>query len=127
VQLRNLQDMTIGQRVVLTFLIVLVVLIALALFGYLTGGWDVQAEPRLPLDLYEGIPLDAQLLPIDRKALEQAYHNHVVKLFTVWLTDGAKDATHFRNGLRISRGAYQLADQALIKREQALKQQEQAK
>jgi hypothetical protein len=121
VQLRNLQDMTIGQRIALTFIIVLVILFALALFGYLTGGWDVQAEPRA-VDPYGELPLDAQLLPVDKRALEEAYRAHLIKLWTVWLTDGAKDATHFRNGLRIARGAYHIAADGIAKRERDLGQ-----
>jgi hypothetical protein len=86
-----------------------------------------QTQTTKPLDLYGDVPLDAVLLPIDRKALDEAYRGHLIKLFNVWLTDGAKDATHFRNGLRIARNAYDIAAKAITKREEMLKQQEQAK
>jgi hypothetical protein len=120
------QDMTFGQRIALTFVIVLIILFALAFAGWMTGGWDESpaASPKLASSegLYDGISLDAELLLIDREALDQAYHNHLIKLWTVWLTDGAKDPTHFRRGLMISRDAYKKAHEAIAKREEILKE-----
>jgi hypothetical protein len=107
-------EMTLGQRIILTFIIVLAILFALALCGWLTGGWDVEAKS----DLYEDVPIDANLLAIDKRALDEAYHAQIIKLWTVWLTQGAGDATHFRNGLRTARSAYSQATQAIAKREQ---------
>lgn len=37
----RLKDLSIGHRIALTVIIVLVIVFALALYGYLTGGWDV--------------------------------------------------------------------------------------
>ena len=34
--------MTLGNRIALTIVIVLVILFAIAAFGYFTGGWEVQ-------------------------------------------------------------------------------------
>ena len=113
------EDMTIGQRIVLTFVIVLVILFALALFGWSTGRWD--EAPAAEPDLYGYLPLDEHLLRQDRRALDDAYNDHVVKLFIVWLTQGAeKDASQFRNGLRITRRAYNQAAQGILKREQEI-------
>jgi hypothetical protein len=117
--MKPLEDMTIGHRIALTFVIVLVILFALALFGYLTGGWDVQAETRAA-DIYVGLPPDATLLKLDRRALDEAYHAQLLKLWGVWLADGARDPTHFKNGLSNARRAYGLALQAITKREQEL-------
>jgi hypothetical protein len=114
--MKKLEDMTLGQRIVVTFIIVIIILFALALCGWMTGGWEVEARS----DLYGDVPLDAQLLPTDRKALDEAYRAHLIKLWNVWLSDGAKDATYFRKGLIIARGAYAQADQALTKREKEL-------
>jgi hypothetical protein len=122
--MKRLEDMTLLQRCVLAVIIFVVIVVLISLIGYFSKS---EAEQAKPLDLYGDVPLDAVLLPIDRKALDEAYRSHAIKLFTVWLTDGARDATHFRNGLRISRNAYDIAAKAIAAREQTLKQQEQAK
>jgi hypothetical protein len=118
--IKPLDEMTLGHRIALTFVIVLIILFALALAGWITDGWD-ESPAATATDLYEGIPLDADLIRIDHQALDQAYHNHLIKLWSVWLTDGAKDATHFRRGLMIARGAYKQAKVAILEREQQLK------
>lgn len=100
-----------------------IVIIVLLLIGALAYRLSSAQTPTSKLDLYGDVPLDAQLLPIDRKALDEAYHAHLIKLWNVWLTDGAKEAGRFRNGLMISRGAYAQALEALSKREQKLKEQ----
>jgi hypothetical protein len=118
--MRPLEDMSLGHRIVLTVTICLIILFALALCGYLSDRWQVEAAPQV--DLYSGVPLDANLLAADRKALDDAYHAHLIRLWNVWLTDGAKDATNFRRGLTIARGAYHQAAQSMSKREQDLEQ-----
>ena len=119
--MKPLEDMSLGHRIVLTVVICLIILFLIALVGFLGGRWEeVQAAPQG--DLYSGVPLDAELLSVDRKALDAAYHAHLIRLWNVWLTDGAKDATHFRRGLTIARGAYHQAVQAIAKREQDLEQ-----
>lgn len=40
--MRNLQDMSLGNRIALTFVIVLIILLALAFIGWSTGGWEGQ-------------------------------------------------------------------------------------
>jgi hypothetical protein len=110
------EDMTLGQRIMLTFFIVLVILFALALFGWTTGRWD--EAPGQDVDLYSGVPLDATLLWLDRRALDEAYHAQLLKLWGVWLVDGAKDPTRFKTGLANARRAYGLAAEAIAKREQ---------
>jgi hypothetical protein len=119
--MRPLEDMSLGHRIALSVIIVLAILFALALVGYLSGRWEAEAAPQV--DLYGGVPPDAKLLPVDRKALDDAYHAHLIRLWNVWLSDGAKDATNFRRGLVIARGAYQQATQSMDKREQDLEQQ----
>lgn len=123
--MRRLEELSLGQRVLLTLAIVVALLLALALIGYLDGRWDVQAEPAEPL-LYEGIPPDAELLQLDKVALDEAYVEQAKKLFQVWLSSQAGDATQFRNGMRIARRAYHHASAEIAKRlEAAEKAQEQ--
>jgi hypothetical protein len=125
--MRKLEDMTIGHRIALTFVIVLVILFALALAGFLSGRWDqAPAQPQAQQgDLYGATPLDATLLRLDRRALEEAYHAQMLKLFGVWVSSGAPDeAKNFRNGLFIARRAYRQAAESIAKREQEVLGQE---
>jgi len=47
-QLKPLNEMTVGQRFILIIVIVLIILFAMAAFGYFTGGWDrADAQARL--------------------------------------------------------------------------------
>jgi hypothetical protein len=136
--MRHLANMTVGQRIALTFIIVLVILLAFALAGWMTGGWNgevygVTSESSRPVqlsqaqqgDLYGSTPLDGTLLRMDRRALDEAYHAQLLKLFGVWIASGApSEAANFRNGLAIARRAYGLAAQSIAKREQELLEQE---
>jgi hypothetical protein len=115
--MRALQDMTIGQRIGLTVIIVLVILFALALAGWITGGWDEtpagygleSAESHLvnltpPSDI---IPVcgDDQLRERTRElmlvGLDEALRDRIHNLFDVWMRD--------ENGQpgRASRGVHQ--------------------
>ena len=38
--IKPLNELTIPQRIILTMIVVLIILFALAAFGYYTGGWD---------------------------------------------------------------------------------------
>jgi len=71
--------------------------------------------------LYENIPFDAAFLGLDRRALDEAYHDHMLRLFDVWLSSGApEEAVNFKNGLRIARRAYGQAREQIRKREEQL-------
>lgn len=39
-----LEDVTLGQRIMITVALVVGILLALALYGYLTGAWDVPID-----------------------------------------------------------------------------------
>lgn len=70
-------------------------------------------------EFYESIPSDPRLLALDRRALDEAYHEQIKKLFGVWVASGAPaEATQLKNGLRIARRAYGQASQQIVKREQ---------
>jgi hypothetical protein len=80
--MKRLEDMTFGQRAALTVVICLVILFALALFGYLTGGWDeADAAP------FDASPYDARIAEIEREAVDAAFAEHVRKLYGVWMAD----------------------------------------
>jgi hypothetical protein len=108
------------------FVIVVVILLVLAAIGFLAGRWYVEpSAAQVQQDLYGATPLDGTLLRMDKRALEEAYHAQMLKLFGVWIASGAPgEAVQFRNGLAIARRAYTLAAQSITKREQELLEQE---
>jgi hypothetical protein len=81
--------------------------------------------PKSDFQLYQGVPFDATLLRLDRRALEEAYHQQLINLFTVWLKGQAGDPTYFQNGLSNARRAYNQAAGQIAKREQQLLEAEQ--
>jgi hypothetical protein len=124
--MKHLEDISIGNRIAITIVIVLAILFALAFIGWISGGWEkADAEeaildPRAQFEIYQGVPLDRRFLELDRKALDEAYNGHVLLLFSVWLKSGdAEGAKRFANGMRIGREAYATAVREILKREQA--------
>jgi hypothetical protein len=78
-------------------------------------------QPQQPPQLYANIPFDPALLTLDRRALDEAYHEHLLRLWAVWLSSGApEDARNFKNGLNIARRAYGQAREQIRKREEQL-------
>jgi len=76
-----------------------------------------EPEPQLYLP---GVPMDATLLRLDKAALDEAYQQQVVKLFIVWLSQGAGDPNNINAGLANARRAYTRAAQQIARREQQL-------
>lgn len=76
-----------------------------------------QRPPPSEIDLYTDVPLDAKLLQLDKRALDEAYHAHILKLWSVWLSGGAKDPKFFQNGLANARRAYNQAAKQISARE----------
>jgi hypothetical protein len=110
----NLRDMSLGQRVVLTVAIVIVALLLLAAFGYLTGRWDdtAGAQPLVPSKF------DSDLVELDKEAVKQAYHDQVVHLFAIWMKDEKGQPDRALVGVRQARRAYVEAMTAIERREQ---------
>lgn len=114
--------MNVGHRIMLTFAIVVAMLFALALCGYEGGRWEVASAPST--ELYEGLPLDKKLLELDKVALDDAYHAHTLRLWSVLMSDGGRFTDNFKKGMRLSRETYQAASKEIAKREQLLQQLE---
>jgi len=120
--MRRLEDFTIWQRIVLAIVIVAATFFALLALSKLFG--EAAAQQRNPTDppiLYEGLQLDPILLALDKRALDEAYHEQQKILSGVWLASGGpEDARNFRNGLRIARRSYDLARDAVAAREKQI-------
>jgi len=120
----RLEDMTLGQRILLTIIIVLVILFALAIVGWSTGGWD-EAPAQQGEQLYGDTPLDAVLIRLDKRALDTAYEQRLVKLWEVWISPTTRDPSGFTNGLRIARQRYAEAAAGISRRERQILELEQ--
>ena len=100
------------------WLVALIVLVTMLSFAIIYHSFGQTTTPPI---LYEGLQLDPILLALDKKALEEAYHDQLLKLFGVWLSSGSiEDAKNFRNGLRNARRGYALARDAITAREKQI-------
>lgn len=116
-KLKLLEDMTLGQRIVFTFVLVFVLLLLLAAFGYVTGRWEVEAAPApAPISLYE-----TRLIALDREAIDNAYRNKVEQLFGIWLKDETGQPGRAIVGVTQARKAYAGAMVEIERRENELK------
>src|SRR5215469_4116714 len=98
-------DMNIGQRTALTFIIVLIILFALALYGYLTGAWD-KADAQTPYLNLPSSKWDDRLAELDKQALDEAYKSRIHHLFEVWMKDETGQPSRASVGLQQARRAY---------------------
>jgi len=112
--MRDLQDMHIGQRVMLTVAIVVIIIILLACVGYLSGRWEVEAQgaPVAPSKY------DDQIDELERQALGEAFKKHIGQLYSVWVTDNyqPKFPPKAIVGMRNARDAYIRGMEAIDKR-----------
>lgn len=98
---------------------IIIWLIALGIYGYLSGRWEAEGAPGE--QLYQGVPLDEHLLRMDKAALEKAYEQHVLLLFSVWLKDDISIVHRINTGLANGRRAYSAAATRIEERERALR------
>jgi hypothetical protein len=110
----RLEDLSIGHRIALTVFIVLVILFALALFGYLTGGWDDKAAAQ---PVYVVTKFEPRLLELERKAIEDAFRQKITSLWTVWMSDERGQPARAVNGAVQARKAYIASMQRIEERE----------
>jgi hypothetical protein len=110
------EDLSIGHRIAITFIIVLVILFALALYGYLTGGWEAEAEgaPVVPSKY------DDLIDELERQALAEAFKKHLIQLYSVWVTDNYQPRLPPKAvvGMRNNRDAFIRAMDAVGRRKQ---------
>jgi hypothetical protein len=109
--MRQLEDMHIGQRVMLTVAIVVILIILLACVGYLSGRWEAEAQ---------GVPpskFDKRIAELDREAIDEAYKEKVMALFNTWLSDPSEQPSRAVKGAQNARRAYIGAMQAIEKKE----------
>lgn len=112
--MRDLQDMTLGQRVMVTVAIVVLIMLALALVGYISGRWEeAQAEP-LPSRW------ESRLIELDKDALDRAYVSQVGHIFDIWIKDGVDDPSRATRGFTNARKGYNAGMVKIEQRQQML-------
>jgi hypothetical protein len=109
------EDLSIGHRIALTVFIVLAILFALALFGYLTGGWDNEAGAQ---PVYVVTKYEPRLLELERKAIEDAFTQKITSLFIVWMSDERGQPARAITGATQARKAF-IASMTEIDRREA--------
>lgn len=113
--MKDLRDMSIGHRVMLTVAIVVIIILVLACIGYLSGRWEAEAaqeQQKYEITKYEG-----DLLKIEHEAIDQAFKNQVVNVFAVWMKDETGQPGRAINGVVQARKAFVAAKTRLNERE----------
>jgi hypothetical protein len=110
-RLTSLEDLSLRARILLFVIIVFIVTLLLMF---------VPTEGEPAEQLYQGVPLNAHLLQVDKDALDQAYKEQLKLLFSVWLKDDVSVVHRINTGLQRARQAYAHAAEQIEKRERAL-------
>jgi hypothetical protein len=122
--MKKLEDISLGNRIAITVIIVLAILFALALIGYLTGGWEAEAQTesrRLGLQPLPISKFEKRLLELDRDAADQAYREQIMHLFQTWMRDEREQPLRATTGARQARSAYERVINAIEERERLVK------
>jgi len=117
--IKRLEELSLGQRIALTVVIVLVILFAFALFGFLTGRWDEAEGQPLVLTLPPS-KWDAEIIELDKQAVNEAYVAKIKQLFDVYVREGVEVHERPVKGAAQARRAYIVIRQAIEKREELL-------
>jgi hypothetical protein len=114
------EDISLGQRLVLTCIIVLIVLLLLSLIGRTIGGWDESpAQPALVLILPPS-KWDQKIIELDEQALDEAYIQKIKHLFDIWVRDyeSAHPERAMKGAAQARRAYMQIRDAIEIRRQQ---------
>src|SRR5262249_9851985 len=122
--MKPLEQQTIGQRIVITMIIVLVILFLLSLVGWMTGGLKGggPSEPHLVFIL-PPTKWDDRITELDKQALDDAYKKKIEQLFSVWVSDSTEQPERAAKGALQAKRAYIEAQKALEMREQYRREQ----
>jgi hypothetical protein len=110
--MRNLEDMSLGRRVIATVIIVVVIMLILACIGYLSGRWE-EAQAQVAPSKWDG-----RMIELDKQALDQAYATQMAHVFGIWIKDGVADPSRAKVGFGNARRGYDAAMTEIEKRQQ---------
>jgi hypothetical protein len=113
----DLRNLSLGERIVCTVVILLALLFAIALFGWLTGGWEDDPPPLLMrLMAAESKPelcMDddtrERVRQLMYEGLDEALKEKIRSLFEVWLRDETGQPARASKGMQQALLAYQAA------------------
>jgi|RhiMetdeSRZDD1v2_1073273.scaffolds.fasta_scaffold00784_41 hypothetical protein len=105
----RLEDLPLSARLTLGIIAALVAAIILMVV-------EAEGEPA-PIGLS---PHEETFTALERQALDQAYVNHMMKLFNIWVTDYSDAPPRAIKGAQNLRSAYTRALAAIEKREKAI-------
>lgn len=113
--MKHYEDLSIGERIAITFLIVLVILFALALFGYLSGRWDDASAAPVKVALCSDEPgINERINEIAFKALDSSLERQVETLFITWMKDDTGQPERAGTGVKRAAVAYVHARTAIL-------------
>lgn len=117
--MKPLDEMSFGHRIALTVVICIIILFALALFGYLTGGWDDAGAAPTPETPVASSKWDDHIDMLERQAIDDAFKKHISQLYSIWVTDNYQPRIPPKalTGARNARDAYIRSMEAIEKRE----------
>lgn len=114
----RLEDLTVGQRLVTTAVIIVVVVFVLFVIGLFA------VEGQSIRDIQVPARFEDRLIKLDREAIDEAYKKHVVRLFDIWVMDYSSSIgqpPRAVKGANNARGAYIQSMTAIEKRETEIK------
>ena len=83
--MRDLHEMSFGHRAMLTVAIVVIILILLAAFGYLTGRWD-EAQAKVDFDCFDPTERE-RVREISLSGIDKGLESSVAHLYDIWQRD----------------------------------------
>jgi hypothetical protein len=119
--MKSLEEMSLAQRIVTTFIIVLIVLLLLSLIGWTIGGWDESpAEPASLVLILPPSKWDGKIIELDEQALDEAYIQKIKHLFDIWVRDyeSAHPERAMKGAAQARRAYVQIRDAIEIRRQQ---------
>jgi hypothetical protein len=125
--MKPLEDYSLGERIIATFIIVVIMLLILALIGWFSGGWDIDANEGYRVasaeDGLQASKYDDRIFELDKEAAGNAYREQIEHLFATWMKAPGDMAAPQRAavGARGARKAYIAVMEAIEKREAEVK------
>jgi hypothetical protein len=99
----KLEDLSISQRIVLTVIIVVAVLLLIGAVGFVSGRWEAKSE-AVKHCIDDKTREDIRILTLE--AVDTGFRQHIAHLFEVWVRDPAEQPKRAKVGLQSGITAY---------------------
>jgi len=120
---------SLAERITLTMIIVVAVLLILAFVSWCSGRWEIQAQPlQQPMVLtLPPTKWDGRMLELDKQALDEAYVQKIKQIFDIFVREGLSAPEGPMKGHANAQRAYIYGQQALEIREKIMEERAQQK